>query len=54
MPIAASWAFLILRLVAGLTLAAHGAQKLFGWFDGSGFTKLTQGFEKQGLKPAWL
>ncbi len=54
MPIAASVAFLILRVVCGLTLAAHGAQKLFGWFGGSGFARLTQGFEKQGLKPAWL
>jgi hypothetical protein len=27
---------LLLRLTAGLTIAAHGAQKLFGWFGGPG------------------
>lgn len=27
---------LLLRFVVGLTLAAHGAQKLFGWFGGYG------------------
>src|SRR6202035_3789758 len=42
---------LILRVVGGLTMAAHGAQKLFGWFDGPGPTRLRQGFEKQGFKP---
>ena len=25
---------LLLRLTVGLTLAAHGGQKLFGWFGG--------------------
>lgn len=49
-----SAAFLILRLVGGLTLAAHGAQKLFGWFGGSGPIKLAQGFRGQGFRPAWL
>ncbi len=47
-------ALLILRLVAGLTLAAHGAQKLFGWFGGPGFTGMAQGLQSQGFKPAWL
>jgi putative oxidoreductase len=27
---------LIIRVVAGLTMAAHGGQKLFGWFEGPG------------------
>jgi putative oxidoreductase len=27
---------LVLRVVLGLTLAAHGGQKLFGWFGGPG------------------
>ncbi len=29
---------LILRLTVGLTLAAQGTQKLFGWFGGTGLT----------------
>ena len=37
---------LIIRLVVGLTLAAHGAQKLFGWFGGYGL-KGTGGFMSQ-------
>jgi putative oxidoreductase len=45
-------AWLILQLVCGLTLAAHGAQKLFGWFDGSGFAKWEQGMRSQRLHPA--
>jgi len=42
---------LIIRLIVGLTLAAHGTQKLFGWFGGYG-PKGTGGyFDSLGLKP---
>ena len=54
MTITLSLGLLILRIIGGLTITAHGAQKLFGWFEGPGFTKLSQGFGKQGFKPAWF
>jgi putative oxidoreductase len=47
-------ALLIFRVVIGLTLAGHGAQKLFGWFGGSGPVRLRQVLEKQGFKPVWF
>ncbi len=34
---------LVTRVVVGITVAAHGAQKLFGWFGGYGFDG-TMGF----------
>jgi putative oxidoreductase len=49
-----NWGLLILRVVGGLTIAAHGAQKLFGWFEGPGFAKFAQGFHGSGLRPGWL
>ena len=42
---------LILRLVIGLTLAAHGAQKLFGWFGGYGLTGTGGFLEQLGFVP---
>jgi putative oxidoreductase len=46
---------LLARLLLGLGLAAHGAQKLFGWFGGYGI-KGTGGFFEGtlGLKPGAL
>ena len=52
MLITLSLGLLILRLAAGLIVAVHGAEKLFGWFGGSGFSKTTQVMQAQGFKPA--
>jgi len=45
---------LILRLVVGLSLAAHGAQKLFGWFGGYGLTGTGRFLEQLGFRPGRL
>jgi putative oxidoreductase len=42
---------LIIRLVVGLGLAAHGSQKLFGWFDGPGLDGAAIGMEGMGFRP---
>jgi putative oxidoreductase len=51
-------ALLVLRLVVGLTFAAHGAQKLFGAFGGHGIAGTAGFFEQVGLRPgrvhAWV
>ncbi|MET9603593.1 DoxX family protein [Streptomyces sp. NPDC006512] len=39
---------LLLRLVLGLTIAAHGTQKLFGWFGGGGISGTGQFFTASG------
>jgi putative oxidoreductase len=45
-------ALLLLRLVVGGLLAGHGAQKLFGWFDGGGMEGTTASMAGLGLRPA--
>lgn len=40
--------------MVGLTIAAHGAQKLFGWFGGNGLKKSIVSFENMGFKPGLL
>src|ERR687887_982090 len=47
-------ALLVLRLVVGLTFAAHGAQKLFGAFGGHGIDGTAGFFEAIGLRPGRL
>lgn len=42
---------LALRIGAGAVLAAHGTQKLFGWFGGPGIEGTAQGMESLGFKP---
>ena len=42
---------LILRLVVGLALAAHGTQKLFGWFGGYGLAGTAGFLEQLGFVP---
>jgi len=42
---------LILRAAAGLVMAAHGAQKLFGWFGGYGLAGTAGYFEQLGFRP---
>ncbi len=41
---------LILRVVMGLTLAAHGSQKLLGWFGGPGVAGTRGMFIKLGFR----
>src|SRR4051812_17054558 len=42
---------LVARGVFGLVMAAHGAQKLLGWFGGYGLEKTGVGFEQLGFRP---
>ena len=42
---------LIARLVFGLVMSAHGAQKLFGWFGGYSLTATGGMFEQLGFRP---
>jgi putative oxidoreductase len=44
-------ALLVLRIAAGTLFAAHGAQKLFGWFGGGGISGTAAAFDGMGLRP---
>jgi len=43
---------LLARLVLGSLMAAHGAQKLFGWFGGHGLAAVAGMFDALGFRPA--
>ena len=42
---------LVVRIVVGLIMAAHGASKLWGWFGGHGVRATGQFFEQMGFHP---
>ena len=42
---------LLLRVLFGGAIAAHGAQKLFGWFNGGGLSGTGAAFEAMGFRP---
>jgi putative oxidoreductase len=48
---ALSFGLLVIRVIIGLTLAAHGSQKLLGWFGGGGLQGTAQMLERQGYRP---
>ena len=45
---------LFVRVVVGLALAAHGTQKLFGWFGGYGLAGTAGFLEQLGFRPGKL
>src|SRR2546423_6069949 len=47
-----AYGLLLLRVVVGLTMAGHGAQKLFGWFGGHGREGTAQMFGSLGFPAA--
>ncbi|MFD1019148.1 DoxX family protein [Thalassobacillus hwangdonensis] len=51
MTLLASIGLLLIRIVLGITFAAHGAQKLFGWFGGHGIEGTGGFFTSIGIKP---
>lgn len=43
---------LALRAIVGLTMAGHGAQKAFGWWEGPGPVTWRGVMERMGMRPA--
>ena len=52
--IAVNSGFLLVRLILGGYLAAHGAQKLFGWFGGHGLGGTGGFMDSLGFRPGKL
>jgi putative oxidoreductase len=49
-----SWGLTALRVPIGIIFAAHGAQKLFGWFGGYGLKGTAGWMASIGLEPGTL
>ncbi len=50
----AGWEAVTLRVPIGIILAAHGSQKLFGWFGGYGLGGTGQWMASVGLNPGFV
>ncbi|TDR41437.1 putative oxidoreductase [Pseudomonas brenneri] len=50
----AGFGLTVLRVFVGIIFAAHGSQKLFGWFGGGGLAGTAQWMESIGLAPGTL
>ncbi|MFJ7883463.1 DoxX family protein [Pseudomonas sp. NPDC096917] len=50
----AGYGLTVLRIFVGIVFAAHGSQKLFGWFGGGGLAGTAQWMESIGLAPGTL
>lgn len=47
-----SLGLLLVRLIVGVLISGHGAQKLFGWFGGPGLDKSIALMQSKGFRPA--
>ena len=54
LSITPSFGLTALRIPVGLIFAAHGAQKLFGWFGGYGLEGTGQWLASVGFQPGFL
>jgi putative oxidoreductase len=50
-PLLLNLGLLLIRVIFGLVMVAHGAQKLFGWFGGYGLAGTGGFFESLGFRP---
>ena len=50
----AGYGLTVLRIFVDIIFAAHGSQKLFGWFGGGGLAGTAQWMESIGLAPGML
>ncbi len=49
LPNLQAWGLLLMRSILGVVFFFHGAQKLFGWFGGYGFTATSEFFESLSI-----
>jgi putative oxidoreductase len=50
-----NWAIPLIRIALGAIMFAHGAQKVFGWWGGSGFNQwINQAAPFQEMRPSWI